>query len=44
MSTKRPNETLAGPLVPIAKRAKNEIIAYAARHNKVNILFLKPHK
>ena len=37
MSTKRPNETASSAaLVPVAKKAKNEVIAYAARHNKVN--------
>lgn len=35
MSVKRPNEAVAGALVPVTKKAKNEIIAYAARHNKV---------
>ena len=39
MSVKRPNESTAGALVPIAKKARNEVIAYAAKHNKVNFFF-----
>jgi hypothetical protein len=38
MSTKRPNETASTAIVPVAKKARNEVIAYAARHNKVLLI------
>lgn len=38
MSTKRPNEGTSAALVPVAKKSKNEVIAYAARYNRVGFI------
>ena len=40
MSVKRSNEPLTS-LVPVTKKTKNEIVAYAAKAKRVNILTIK---